>query len=49
MTYNQGMQEWLHQYKLMGDFRLRATFLPEIKQAFKGLLYDLVIPIPLFS
>lgn len=47
MTYNQGMQEWLHQYKLMGDYRLRSAFVPEIKQAFKKLAYDLVIPIPL--
>jgi competence protein ComFC len=47
MVYNQGMQEWLHQYKRIGDYRLRETFASEIKQAFQEMAYDVVIPIPL--
>jgi competence protein ComFC len=47
LSYNQGMQDWLHQYKLMGDYRLRETFVPEIKRELSEQTYDLVIPIPL--
>ncbi|WP_312498607.1 phosphoribosyltransferase family protein [Enterococcus sp.] len=46
-AYNEGMKDWLHQYKLMGDFRLREVVAADVKKALKTYRYDCLIPIPL--
>ncbi|MGX7197184.1 ComF family protein [Enterococcus olivae] len=44
--YDEGFQEWIHQYKFLGDYQLRTTFTPELRAFFKNKQF-LVCPIPL--
>lgn len=46
-AYNEGMKEWLHQYKLVGDYRLRNVLATDVKKVLKAYRYDQLIPIPL--
>ena len=46
-VYNDGMKEWLHQYKLLGDYRLRQVVALDVKKSLKTFRYDCLIPIPL--
>lgn len=46
-AYDQGMKDWLHEYKLMGNYQLRGTFAPVIKQKLNRFDYECLIPIPL--
>ena len=45
--YNEAFQEWIHQYKFLGDYRLRKTFVPELIAFFKQHPDYLVCGIPL--
>ena len=44
--YDEAFKEWIHQYKFRGDYRLRSTFVPEIKNFFKGKEEDIICCIP---
>ena len=46
-AYDQGMKEWIHEYKLMGNYQLRETFAAAIRQKINNFDYDCLIPIPL--
>lgn len=46
-AYDEAFQEWIHQYKFLGDYRLRKTFTPEIQAYFKAEKNSLVCAIPL--
>lgn len=44
--YDEGFQRWIHQYKFLGDYQLRRTFIPELTEFFKSQ-EGIVCPIPL--
>lgn len=46
-VYDSAFQEWLLQYKFLGDYRLRKTFVSDIKKYFKQERDSLICPIPL--
>ncbi|MHC5268133.1 ComF family protein [Enterococcus sp. LJL98] len=46
-VYDEAFQEWIHQYKFLGDYRLRQTFVPEIRNYLKRQRADFICPIPL--
>lgn len=46
-VYDSAFQEWLFQYKFLGDYRLRSTFTTELKSYFKQERHSLICPVPL--
>lgn len=46
-VYDDSFQEWVYQYKFLGDYRLRKTFIPEMKKYFRQEKESLICPIPL--
>ncbi|AZZ61449.1 ComF family protein [Oenococcus sp. UCMA 16435] len=49
ICYNDWMKEFMHQYKFVGDYRLRLVFLEKLADKFKKQVVksDFVIPIPI--
>lgn len=46
-SYDQAMQEWFREYKFKGNYLLRYSFAPIIKEYFKQKKNVLIIPIPI--
>lgn len=44
--YNQAMKEFMHRYKFVGDYRLRAVFHAEMQSFIDHQQYDYLVPIP---
>lgn len=49
ICYNDWMKKFMHQYKFVGDYRLRLAFLEKLSDKFKSTIIksDFVIPIPI--
>lgn len=47
--YDEGFKEWMMQYKIAGDYRLRTTFAKEIRTYFRPFIRKgyLICPLPL--
>lgn len=47
--YDEAFKEWMMQYKIAGDYRLRSTFAKEIKAYFRPFIHEgyLICPLPL--
>lgn len=45
--YNEGLKEWMYQYKFLGDYRLAKTFARELQSALKKEKKKIICPIPL--
>ena len=45
-SYNQAMQEWFQEYKFKGNYLLRHSFSPLIKEYFKNKKNKIIIPVP---
>lgn len=45
--YNDGFQEWIQRYKILGDLQCKAAIAPEINLFLKKAKTDFIIPIPL--
>ncbi|MCF1684327.1 ComF family protein [Tetragenococcus halophilus] len=46
-SYDEAFKEWIYQYKFLGDFRLRKTFVPEIQNYFSHKKDWIVCSVPL--
>lgn len=46
-SYNQAMQEWFQEYKFKGNYLLRYSFSPMIKEYFKQKKKVTIVPIPI--
>ncbi|WP_295729574.1 ComF family protein [uncultured Limosilactobacillus sp.] len=44
--YNAAMKQYMHDYKFMGDYRLRLVFMDELSQLVTERRPDLILPIP---
>lgn len=45
--YNEAMKQYMHDYKFMGDYRLRQVFSAELSKLVTKRQPDLVLPIPI--
>lgn len=45
--YNEGLKEWMYQYKFLGDYRLAKTFKQELQGVLKKEKKKIICPIPL--
>jgi competence protein ComFC len=45
--YDDAFHQWIHQYKFLGDYRLRKTFVVELRHFFKKEKFDVICAIPL--
>ncbi|MFR4286545.1 MAG: ComF family protein [Enterococcus italicus] len=45
--YNQGMKEWMHRFKFLGDIQLAGTFSKDLRKAILRQKVDIICPIPL--
>lgn len=46
-TYDEAFSQWIQQYKFLGDYQLRATFTPDLKNFFKEKQHDIICSIPI--
>lgn len=45
--YDDAFQAWIHQYKFLGDYQLRRTFMAELREFLKKEKFDVICAIPL--
>lgn len=47
--YNTAFKDWLYRYKFEGDYNLRQTFSPQVKQVLRKYRGFTIVPLPLSS